>query len=240
MAIRGHIAILTGAGISAESGVPTFRGTEGLWENRRIEDVASPEAFRHNPQQVHAFYNARRKQLLEAGVRPNRAHLALADLERKLLGKVTIITQNIDPLHELAGSQNVIHMHGELLKAHCSHCGAIAACAVDLSINDECARCGARGTLRPHVVWFGESPYRLDEIHTCLAGCRLYAAIGTSGVVYPAAGFVALAKNAGAHTVEINIQKTPVTDLFDRSIQGRATAVVPPFVASLLEEDHLC
>lgn len=229
------IVILTGAGISKESGLDTFRDKDGIWSRVRLEDVATPEGFARDPVRVHGFYNARRRGLLDDAVRPNAAHRALAELERRRPGEVLLVTQNIDNLHERAGSRNVIHMHGELLKARCAACGAVGECRDDLSVDRDCAACGGAGGMRPHVVWFGEMPLEMDRIHEALAGCRLFLSIGTSGNVYPAAGFVAEARKAArAHTVELNLEPSEGASLFHEAIYGPASAVVPGYVATLL------
>jgi NAD-dependent deacetylase len=227
-----NLVILTGAGISAESGVPVFRGTDGLWEGHRIEDVATPEGFRRDAETVHHFYNARRSRLLE--VAPNPAHLALAHLARHGPGKLTLVTQNIDDLHERAGSPDVIHMHGELLKSRCTHCGAVASCLTDLSRATLCPACGGIDALRPHVVWFGEMPFHLSRIERDIEQAHLFAAIGTSGRVYPAAGFVRLARLAGARTLEINLESTPSSADFLELRTGPASRTVPAWVQELL------
>lgn len=189
-----RIVILTGAGISAESGIRTFRGADGLWENHRLEDVATPEAFARNPELVQRFYNDRRRQLFNRDIQPNSAHQALAKLEAEFTGEVLLVTQNIDNLHERAGSQHLIHMHGELMQARCLACAQTSllteAETPDLDSLMPCPHCTTRGTLRPHVVWFGEMPLQLDEIYAALAQADLFISIGTSGNVYPAAGFV--------------------------------------------------
>lgn len=229
------IVILTGAGISRESGLHTFRDADGIWASVRIEDVATPDAFARDPRRVQAFYNARRRGLLDPAVQPNPAHAALAELERRWTGEVLVVTQNIDDLHERAGSRNLLHMHGELLKAFCAHCRTAAhAIRDDLAVEDACPSCGRSGGLRPDVVWFGEMPYHMDRIYRALAGCDLFLSIGTSGNVYPAAGFVAEAAAAGAHTVELNLEPSAGATLFDASIHGPATEVVPAFIGNLL------
>jgi NAD-dependent deacetylase len=233
MARYQRIVILTGAGLSAESGLSTFRDKDGIWAKHRIEDVATPEAFARDPEAVLEFYNTRRKSA--RGVKPNAAHQALARLEAEFAGKVTTVTQNIDPLHEWAGTKNLIHMHGEILKALCAHCGARGPCEEDLSLNLTCGACNKAGGMRPDVVWFGEMPYRMEEIHAALAACDLFISIGTSGNVYPAAGFVAGARGAGAHTVELNLEPSEGISLFAEAIHGRATEVVPAFVDRLLD-----
>lgn len=226
------IVILTGAGISAESGIPTFRDKGGLWERVSIEEVATPEAFLRQPDFVHEFYNLRRQELLK--VKPNAAHYALARLEREWPGKVLIVTQNVDDLHERAGTRNVIHMHGELFKVRCTKCGHVFREEGAIYTSTPCPRCGEAGGLRPHVVWFGEMPFFLEEIEKALKECDLFAAIGTSGTVYPAAGFVAVARSAGAYCVELNLKPSAVSDLFHEHRLGPATQVVPAWVEELL------
>lgn len=229
------IVILTGAGISKESGLSTFRDADGIWATVRIEDVATPEAFVRDPVRVHAFYNARRRGLLDAKVAPNAAHHALARLEREWPGQVLLVTQNIDDLHERAGSRNLRHMHGEMLKARCAHCDDVHPCNSDLSADLVCAACGRPGGLRPHVVWFGEMPLGMDEIYAALGECDLFVSIGTSGNVYPAAGFVAEARAAGGHTVELNLEPSEGHSMFEERIYGPASKVVPAYVAGLLD-----
>ena len=232
MAGPARIVILTGAGISAESGLATFRGKDGLWEGHRVEEVATPEAFRRNPALVHRFYNLRRAAL--GGVEPNAAHLALARLQREHRGTVTLITQNVDDLHERAGSTGVIHMHGELLQARCERCRRSAAWHGDLSTATACTHCHRAGGMRPDIVWFGEMPMHMERIGRALEAATLFAAIGTSGFVYPAAGFVQMATQAGAATVEINNAETAVSDCFHARLTGPATECVPAWVDSLL------
>jgi NAD-dependent deacetylase len=229
------IVVLTGAGISAESGLPTFRGNDGLWMGWRLQEVATPEAFARQPEMVQRFYDLRRRQLLAPQVTPNAAHRALAELARRWPGPVQIVTQNIDDLHERAGSTNLIHMHGELLKARCTSCGAICAWRGDLAGAHSCPGCGGAGILRPHVVWFGEMPLELDAILEALAACDLFIAIGTSGQVYPAAGFVEEVRRHGrAHTVELNLEPSAVNSRFAEHRCGPASEVVPRYVAELL------
>lgn len=227
------IVVLTGAGISAESGIQTFRASDGLWENHRIEDVATPEAFERNPELVHQFYNGRRRQLM-SGIEPNAAHLALAHFAEQFAGSFTLITQNIDNLHERAGSPSVLHMHGELLKVRCSHSGKLYDCHEDLTVERECPCCLQSHSLRPHVVWFGEMPLFMDVIDRALSQCDLFVAIGTSGNVYPAAGFFQIAKQAGADTAELNLDPSANSHLFDQSIAGPATHTVPEFFDAIL------
>jgi NAD-dependent deacetylase len=230
----GNIVILTGAGISRESGLHTFRDPEGIWAEVNIEDVATPAAFSRNPARVHDFYNKRRQQLLSGTVNPNRAHIVLANLERSWNGKVTLVTQNVDDLHERAGSALVVHMHGSLLKTRCNRCGERTPCSGDLSVGSHCSSCGGVGTMRPDVVWFGEMPMRMDEIEAALEKADLFISIGTSGNVYPAAGFVELAHDAGAHTVELNLERSLGASSFDEAIYGPATEVVENYVHELL------
>jgi len=235
MAIKS-IVILTGAGISAESGIRTFRAADGLWEDHRVEDVATPEAFIRNPQLVHRFYNARRKQLLSDAVKPNPAHAALAELEDKFPGQVLLITQNIDNLHERAGSHNLLHMHGELLKLRCQGSSTVYPIAEDAQPEDLCQCCGSSGNLRPDIVWFGEMPMHMDTIYKALENCDLFISIGTSGHVYPAAGFVELASSCGALTVELNLEPSKKESAFDHHIYGAASEVVPEFVQQILSQ----
>ncbi|MFW2342967.1 NAD-dependent deacylase [Brevundimonas sp.] len=242
---RRNIVILTGAGISAESGVPTFRASDGLWMGHRIEDVATPEAFHRDAATVHAFYNARRRQLAE--VRPNAAHRALAGLAARWPGALTLVTQNVDDLHArahadvaLAPGFRLIPMHGQLLKACCTRTGRICDCPGDLT-PDSVSPYHPEGRLRPHIVWFGEMPLEMEVIHDALQACDLFVAIGTSGAVWPAAGFVEIARHAGARTVELNLEPSLISDLFDETHFGPATRVVPHFVRSLsgqLEAQH--
>lgn len=229
------IVILTGAGISKESGLDTFRDADGIWSRVRIEDVATPQAFRDNPLRVHDFYNARRQQLLESNIQPNPAHLALARLQRDWPGEVLLVTQNIDDLHERGGSASVLHMHGELLKARCTHCHVVAEWRAPLSVGTACPSCGHAAGLRPHVVWFGEMPLEMERIYMALDSCGLFVSIGTSGNVYPAAGFVdEVSRRGHAHTVELNLEPSSGTDLFDEAIHGPASEIVPAFVDRVL------
>ncbi|MCW8997033.1 MAG: NAD-dependent protein deacylase, partial [Psychromonas sp.] len=208
------IVVLTGAGISAESGIKTFRSADGLWENYPVEDVATPEGYERNPELVLDFYNQRRRELFLKQIAPNAAHYALAELEAKFDGKLLLVTQNIDNLHEKAGSKNIIHMHGELLKARCPKSDNVIAWQGDLLSSDMCNCCQPAVPLRPHIVWFGEMPQSLDIIYTCLADADLFIAIGTSGKVYPAAGFVEQANNAGADSIEINLDSSEIESHF--------------------------
>lgn len=229
-----NIVILTGAGISAESGIQTFRAADGLWENHRVEDVATPEGFIKDPVLVHRFYNERRQHLLN-GIKPNAAHHALAELSTEALKNgtsVTLVTQNIDNLHQQAGSQPIFPMHGELLKIHCKVTGEVFDCYDDTSCNDKCSCCGIEGNLRPNIVWFGEMPLYMEEIEQVLQQCDLFVAIGTSGNVYPAAGFFQTAKFHGAHTVELNLEPSTSGSLFDEQHYGPATEIVPQFFST--------
>lgn len=234
MSETASIVVLTGAGLSAESGVPTFRDKEGIWTRYDYRDVATPEGFANNPKLVHEFYNMRRRA--HAGIKPNAAHLALARLERDYPGEVVIVTQNVDALHEAAGSKNLIHMHGEIFQALCDSCRARRHWVDDLSLDLACPTCGHKGGMRPDVVWFGEVPYHMQRIAAVLGAAGLFISIGTSGNVYPAAGFVAEAKANGARTVELNLEPSEGASLFDEAIHGPATQVVPAFVERLLRE----
>lgn len=240
-----NIVILTGAGISAESGLKTFRASDGLWEGHRVEDVATPGAFSRNPSLVYQFYNERRRSLFLEDVRPNPAHKALADLEVKWPaangGEVFIVTQNIDNLHERGGSKNVVHMHGELLKMFCSYCCAGSTenalkytIKDDLDAENTCPSCKRKGVLRPDIVWFGEMPYSMDLIGGALQECDLFVSVGTSGNVYPAAGFVREALYAGAYTVEVNLESSLTGSSFHEGIYGHAGTKIPEFVDNLL------
>ena len=230
-----RIVILTGAGISAESGIRTFRDSNGLWENHDVQEVASPAGFARNPELVLRFYNQRRQQLLSDGVKENAAHKALARLEQEFSGEFLLVTQNVDDLHERAGSQNVIHMHGELLKKQCIHSGLVSGVRTDLSVKDVCDCCSETGTLRPHIVWFGEFPFEMERIQATLQDCDLFISIGTSGAVYPAAGFVSVANQCGAETVTLNLEEADNGSAFSRGEYGAATEIVPRFVEELLK-----
>lgn len=217
---KPKVIVLTGAGVSAESGIKTFRESGGLWENYKIEDVATPEGFYANPELVYEFYNMRRRQakLCE----PNRGHLALAELEELLGHDLLLITQNVDNLHEKAGSRNILHMHGELFKARCFECGTVVDWEEDLNAEDKCESCN--GPMRPHIVWFNEMPLFMDDIISSISSCDLFISVGTSGVVYPAAGFYQLASSNGAHTVEMNLN--PTGGGFNTVIEGPSTKTV--------------
>ena len=228
-----RIVVLTGAGISADSGVPTFRGADGLWEGHRIEDVATPEAYERDPDAVLAFYDARRRGV--AAVAPNAAHRALARLEGAIGDDLLVVTQNVDDLHDRAGSRNLVHMHGELRRALCLACGARPAWDGDLLHRPPCPDCGER-MLRPDVVWFGEMPYGLDRIEQAVVACDVFVSIGTSGAVYPAAGYVALAAAFGARTVELNLEPSDAAVPFDDARAGRASELVPAWVEEVLAD----
>jgi NAD-dependent deacetylase len=230
MGVR-NIVVLTGAGISAESGLATFRGPDGLWEGHRIEDVCTPEALARDPVTVHRFYDARRAAL--AGVEPNAAHRALARLDAAWPGDLLIVTQNVDDLHERAGATRLLHMHGELLSALCAACGARERWAGDMGVGAACSACAAPA-LRPDIVFFGEMPYAMDRIERALAAADLFVSVGTSGAVYPAAGFVQTARYAGAATLELNLDRSAGGDWFDETRLGPASLVVPAWVDALL------
>jgi NAD-dependent deacetylase len=227
------IVVLTGAGISAESGVPTFRVTGGIWAHYDYRDVATPEGFARDPARVHEFYNLRRRA--HAAIQANAAHIALARLERVSPREVWIVTQNVDALHEEAGSRNLIHMHGEIFKALCGACGARRFWKGDLSTDVTCPDCGHAGAMRPDVVWFGEMPYHLDRIGDLLTKAGLFIAVGTSGSVYPAAGFAAEAQANGARTVELNLEPSQGPSAFSETVYGPATEIVPAYVDRLLK-----
>lgn len=230
------IVVLTGAGISAESGIRTFRATDGLWEEHRVEDVATPEGFVRDPELVQRFYNQRRYQLQQADIKPNAAHHALVKLEHFLGDNFLLVTQNIDNLHEKAGSRRIVHMHGELLKARCCQSGQVIEWKGDLTTDDRCHCCQFPQPLRPHIVWFGEMPLGMEVIYQALSSADIFVAIGTSGHVYPAAGFVHEAKLAGAHTVELNLEPSQVESQFDEKHYGAATKIVEKYISGLLAE----
>lgn len=233
------IAILTGAGISAESGIPVFRSEDGLWNKHRIEDVATYEGFERNKPLVHTFYNNMREEVKSK--KPNAAHLALTKLQEGIEakgGKVTIITQNVDDLHEKANSHDIIHMHGELNSIWCQYCDMRMPFLEQSSTESVCPKCGHK-TLRPDIVWFGEMPYRMDEIEQKLIECDLFIAIGTSGVVYPAAGFVRICRYAQKPCIEFNLEPSAVQSNFTQAFYGKAGQTLPKFVDYLLAHDEL-
>ena len=227
-----NIVILTGAGISAESGLQTFRAADGLWEDQRVEDVATPEAFARDPDRVQAFYDMRREGILAA--QPNPAHAALARLDAQWPGELLIVTQNIDDLHERAGARRVLHMHGEGLAAWCTACDSRMPWTGTLRDDPPCPICHAHA-LRPDIVWFGEMPYRMDEIFAALREADLFVSIGTSGAVYPAAGFVQQARECGAEALELNLERSQGSGWFHESRLGPASAIVPEWVEEMLE-----
>lgn len=227
-----NIVILTGAGISAESGLATFRDLGGIWSQVRLEEVATPEAFRADPDRVQGFYDARRAQLRR--VAPNAAHEALAELDRRWdRGGFLLVTQNVDDLHERAGSTRLLHMHGELNRARCLSCGTDSPWTAEIRPDSRCPACAAAGRLRPHVVWFGEMPLHMETIEAALSRCDLFASIGTSGQVWPAAGFVRMLPR-GARAIEINPERSQMADAFTEHRRGPATREVPRLVAELL------
>jgi NAD-dependent deacetylase len=228
-----NIVILTGAGISAESGIETFRAETGLWAQHRVEDVATPEGFDRDPSLVVTFYNGRRAQA--AGSQPNAAHEALAKLEQEHTGDVLVVTQNVDDLHERGGSQNLIHMHGALNSALCGSCDHRWPAPMEMHVGESCPVCAAPNA-RPDIVWFGEMPYQMDRIFEAIGRADLFVAIGTSGNVYPAAGFVAEATRAGAKTLEINLEPSAVGSQFDDALLGPATQTVTEWVDRILSE----
>jgi NAD-dependent deacetylase len=229
-----RIVVLTGAGISAESGLKTFRDNDGLWENHRVEDVATPEAFLRDPALVYRFYNERRSQLLGGTIKPNPAHMALAKLQQHYGDNLLLVTQNVDNLHEQGGSKKVLHMHGELLSARCCVSGKIFDVSTNFDGDSRCTCCQPAQKIRPNIVWFGEMPLFMDEIYQTLEKADLFISIGTSGNVYPAAGFVQEANQAGAHTVELNLEPSMGQSNFAEKRYGRAGDIVPAFVEQLL------
>jgi len=232
--LPSSIVILTGAGISAESGISTFRDPEGIWSKVDYREVATPQGFAANPARVHAFYNWRRKNVRT--VEPNAAHFALAKLEREFAGDFLLVTQNVDSLHERAGSKKLIHMHGQHNQALCNACGERSAWENEMSLASRCPACEDVGHMRPDVVWFGEMPYQMERISAALAACDLFVSIGTSGNVYPAGGFVREAHATGARTIELNLEPSVGAVHFDEAEHGPATKIVPKFVERLLSE----
>ena len=227
-----NIVILTGAGVSAESGLATFRGPDGLWEGHRVEDIATPEAFARDPELVHAFYDARRAKL--GTVEPNAAHEALARLDAEWPGELLLVTQNVDDLHERAGSKRLIHMHGELVKGWCLRCNERFGWTGPMGSNAVCPGCETVGLVRPDIVWFGEMPYEMERIDDALRRCDLFVSIGTSGAVHPAAGFVQTALYCGARTLEMNLEPSLGSFLFNESRTGPAGELVPDWVEEVL------
>lgn len=227
-----NIVVLTGAGISADSGLATFRGAEGLWEGHRVEDVATPDAYRRDPALVHQFYDARRARLSE--VEPNAAHAALAQLDKEWPGDLLIVTQNVDDLHERAGAKRLLHMHGELTSGWCLACDERFSWRGPMGEGASCPACRVTGHVRPDIVWFGEMPYEMERIERALQSADLFVSIGTSGAVYPAAGFVQTARYCGAHCIEINLEPSQGSIFFDESRMGRARDLVPDWVEEML------
>ncbi len=227
-----NIVILTGAGVSAESGLQTFRAADGLWEGHRVEDVATPEAFARNPGLVHSFYDARRARLGE--VEPNAAHVALARLDAEWPGELLIVTQNVDDLHERAGAKRLLHMHGEVLKGWCLRCNERFAWAKAMGTDAACPSCDTIGMVRPDIVWFGEMPYDMERIEAALLKADLFVSVGTSGAVYPAAGFVQTARYCGATALEINLEPSQGSLFFDERRYGQASKLVPEWVEEML------
>ena len=224
-----NIVVLTGAGVSAESGLKTFRDNDGLWENHRVEEVATPEGFSNNPDLVYRFYNQRRAQLLEGDVAPNRAHIALAEFEKQHGGGFLLITQNVDDLHERAGSKNLLHMHGQLMSARCLKSGQSVYTQDSFDQRSQCSCCQPAQGIRPDIVWFGEMPMFMEDIFDALSQADLFIAVGTSGNVYPAAGFVEQAAYYGAKTIELNLEPSLGQSHFNAGFYGMASAVVPQF-----------
>lgn len=233
---HSKIVILTGAGISAESGIKTFRDQNGLWEEHDVMDVATPEGFERDADLVYRFYNQRRAQLFSSEVTPNPAHLALAKLQKNWQGEVVIVTQNVDNLHERAGSSQVLHMHGELSKMRCSKTSSAFESPIELNQSTLCPKCQTSGHMRPHIVWFGEVPFFMDEIEKHVSECELFIAIGTSGLVYPAALLVSWARGAGAKAIEINLEATERSSVFHHTFHERASLLVPSFVDELFKQ----
>lgn len=232
MADIRNIVVLTGAGISAESGVPTFRGPDGLWEGHRVEDVATPQAYARDPDLVLDFYDQRRAKLHT--VKPNPAHDALGLLDAEWPGELLIVTQNVDDLHERGGAKRLLHMHGELKSGWCLACGDRRPFEGEMATRPACGACGESGKVRPDIVWFGEMPYAMERIEAALSTCDLFVSIGTSGAVYPAAGFVQTARQFGAQTLEMNLDPSEGSFFFHESRMGRAGELVPEWVEDLL------
>jgi NAD-dependent deacetylase len=227
-----NIVILTGAGVSAESGLATFRGPDGLWEGHPVEDVATPEAFERDPEMVHKFYDERRAKL--DTVEPNAAHRALARLDAEWPGELLLVTQNVDDLHERAGSKRLVHMHGENKKAWCLACDTRSAWNGPMGTAAKCPSCGEIGLMRPDIVWFGEMPYEMEQVEEALRRCDLFVSIGTSGAVYPAAGFVQTARYCGAKVLEMNLEPSLGSIFFEESRTGPASELVPQWVDEVL------
>lgn len=237
-----HIFVMTGAGVSAPSGIQTFRGSDGLWNGHKVEEVATPWAFEENPNRVHEFYNDRRDDMRSK--KPNAAHLALGRLYEATCGMsseteldidCTLITQNIDDLHERGGVEQLVHMHGDIYSRRCVDCWHIEEHRGNTSVGDMCPHCS--GKIRPHIVWFGESPFGMEGINLCLEKCDLFVSIGTSGLVAPACNFVEIAKENGAQTLEFNLERTAISHHFDECVLGDVTDTVPQWIDRLIEEN---
>ena len=233
------VVVLTGAGISAESGLKTFRDNNGLWEEHNIEDVATPEGFERDKELVYRFYNQRRRQLLSPEVQPNLAHLALAKLEYALEHNFTLITQNVDNLHQRAGNKNILHMHGSLLSARCLVSDCCSDIFTDLDHSTKCDCCSPRNSMRPDIVWFGEMPKYMEKIEVLLRDADVFISIGTSGTVYPAAGFVNQANHYGAYSVELNLEPSSGQSEFNEKHYGAASELVGQFVDTLLKGSEI-
>jgi len=232
--IYKNILILTGAGISAESGLATFRSSNGLWNNHKVDDVASIEGFERNPALVHDFYNNMKTEIYQAPI--NAAHLAITRLQREYQAEVNVVTQNIDTLHEKAENINVYHIHGQINQAVCRNCGHVLETWGDVDTETTCPNCNILGMMKPNIVFFGESLLCMDKVEDLLRKCDLFISIGTSGVVYPAAGFVQTAKYYGADTIEFTLEPTANNYLFDRHVYGKAGETFPQFVDALIKE----
>lgn len=229
-----NIVILTGAGISAESGLATFRASNGLWNNHKVEDVATIEAFERNPAYIHEFYNDLKKEL--AAAKPNAAHLAITRLQQEYPADISVITQNVDTLHEKAGNQNIYHIHGQINQAVCLNCGHVLETFGDVDTETVCPQCQVSGMMKPNIVFFGENLLCMDEVDTLLRKCDLFLSVGTSGVVFPAAAFVQTAKYYGAQTFEFNLEPTSNNFYFDKHIFGPAGTTLPAFVDEMIKE----
>ncbi|MBE6447735.1 MAG: NAD-dependent deacylase [Alphaproteobacteria bacterium] len=228
-----NIIILTGAGISAESGLATFRASNGLWNNHKVEDVATIEAFERNPDYVHDFYNELKLELIKA--QPNPAHLAITKLQQNYPAKISVITQNVDTLHEKAGNQNIYHIHGQINQSVCLNCGHILETFGDVDTQTQCHNCHVTGMMKPNIVFFGENLLCMDTVEQLLSSCDLFLSVGTSGVVFPAASFVQIAKYNGAKTFEFNLEPTSNNFYFDKHIMGPAGTTLPAFIEELLK-----
>ena len=233
MSIFNNIVILTGAGISAESGLATFRASNGLWNNHKVEDVATVEGFARNPAYVHDFYNELKLELVKA--QPNTAHLAITHLQKEYPANISVVTQNVDTLHEKAGNQNIYHIHGQINQAVCQHCGHILETFGDVDTQTQCANCNVVGMMKPNIVFFGENLLYMDKVDKLLSNCDLFLSVGTSGVVFPAASFVQIAKYNGAKTFEFNLEATSNNFYFDKHIMGPAGTTLPAFVDELIK-----